>query len=141
MTRFAMTPRRTGTMFGGIMLIAGLVGFVPNRFAGTGALYEANTPHNLVHIATGSAAIVASLLDFGVVATWFMALFYTAFLIVGLAYCTTGFPGTVYYICGGVSLNYTDNVLHAILTALFIAGAVKLSRGAAARGGSGLSQQ
>lgn len=115
--------RSMAVVFGIALIAAGLIGFVPNGFAGPGALFEANIPHNLVHIVTGSLAIAIALQGFGMAVLWALSVFYVAFCISG--FWVGGGP----YICGVVKINPADNYLHMALTAVFVGTAILLALG------------
>lgn len=105
----------------GVMLIgAGLIGFVPNGFAGPGTLFEANIPHNLVHIVTGLVAVFSASVGGGRFVLWGLSIFYIGF-------CILGFLADGPFICNVVKINYADNFRHAALTVAFVATAALLT--------------
>lgn len=107
-------------IFGAVLIGAGLIGFVPNGVAGPGAFFEANIPHNLVHIVTGLLAILLAAAGGGRYALWGLSMFYVGF-------CAIGFLSPGPFICSIVKINNADNFLHAALTASFVVTAALLS--------------
>ncbi len=120
-------------MFSAAFLAATVIGFLPNPLVGEGALFEANTAHNLVHLATaigfavvavmGPAASLNFMLGFGVV-----------YLLVGvIGFTVTGFSSEG-MLLGFIHINALDNFLHLGLGAAILAGGL-FAKGAAASGG------
>jgi hypothetical protein len=109
-------------IFGVTLIAAGFIGFIPNGFAGPGAIFEANTPHNFVHIVTGSIAIIAAMLGFGLSALWGLSIFYIGFTTLNFFA-----ERPIGYVCSVIKVNYADNFLHGALMLLFLSAAVFLT--------------
>lgn len=79
--------RRLGILMGSLFLVGGILAFVPgvtkdNMYFG---LFMVNTPHNIMHIASGSILLIASLLGARPTRLWFQLLgaFYAALAAIG----------------------------------------------------------
>lgn len=95
---------------GGILLLAGLAGFVNDPLIG---IFETDAAHNLLHLATGAA-----LLYFGVKETSVrkgaraLGVIYAALALIGLIT-----PGSI---LGIAESNGADTVLHATLAVILL---------------------
>ena len=135
-----MTSDRTpaqlyALLFGAVLLVVGLVGFIADSSFGTGSdvdgsnliAFEVNGWHNLVHIASGLAGLALSRSVAGA------RTFALGFGAVYLAVTLWGFVDgdTVLWL---LPVNTADNFLHLAIAVLGLAaGLARESRGTAAR--------
>jgi Domain of unknown function (DUF4383) len=80
--------RTLGILFGFAFLLGGVLGFVPGvtqdgMYFG---IFMVNTPHNILHIASGTIFIMASAAGAGLARLWFQIFgaFYAAIAVIGL---------------------------------------------------------
>ena len=106
--------RKSALIFGSVLLAIGLLGFVPaltpdNKLLG---IFEIDTIHNFIHIATGLAAIALSSSVGG--ARTFFQVFAIVYGLVTIA----GFGGLVDdgKLLGLFHINTADNFLHLAIT-------------------------
>ena len=98
-------------LLGGVLVLVGILGFVmPSPLLG---LFEVNTIHNIVHLASGALTILAATQGIGAMRLW-GKLFGFVYLAVAIA----GFVTPNLY--GLMHVNTPDNVLHLGLAALFL---------------------
>jgi uncharacterized membrane protein len=104
-------------ILGIILVIAGVIGFVPNPLAnGSGAVFTVNAAHNLVHIVSGLFLLVGAYTGLGSA---------TALRILGIVYVVVAILGFLSgdMILGVISNSSADNWLHVVLAiVLLIAG-------------------
>jgi len=101
------------TLLGAVLVLVGILGFVmPSPLLG---VFEVNTIHNIVHIASGALTLLAAMQGVGAMRTWGRL-----FGIVYLAVAILGFvmPGGDLF--GLMHVNLADNVLHLGLAAVFL---------------------
>lgn len=79
--------RKLGLLWGFLFLLGGILGFVPGitkdeMFLG---FFMVNTPHNILHIASGLVFLVAAMFGVRAVRSWFIifGLFYAALSAIG----------------------------------------------------------
>jgi hypothetical protein len=104
--------QRLGLFMGSAFLFGGLLGFVPGvvRDGMYFGVFMVNTPHNILHIASGAVFLVASLIGAGAARLWFQ--------VFGLIYAVLaawGFAAGDAMICGVISNNLYDAWGHAAL--------------------------
>lgn len=98
-------------LFGLIMIVVGILGFLPD-FAPNGlllGLFAVNPMHNMVHLLTGLVALVCGLSN-----NFAAKIFFIAFGIVYALVAILGFaqgPGDLY----GMAINQADNWLHSAI--------------------------
>ena len=99
-------------VLGAVLVLVGLLGFVNNPVMG---LFAVDTMHNLVHIVTGALVLYAGYAG-GTVMRRILQVLGIVYLLVTLA----GFiaPGAVNAL---MAINGPDNILHALLTIVFLA--------------------
>ena len=122
-----MTARTAAILIGVIFIAVGLLGYVDNPIVGTseGAIFHADSVHNIVHIVSGVLFLLVALAAPGS-AAGFLKLF-------GLVYLAIGIVGFVQYgtsgmgkVLGFLHVNGPDNYLHAGLGILiFLLGFLK----------------
>jgi Domain of unknown function (DUF4383) len=106
-----------GIFFGFIFLLGGILGFVPGvtkdgMFFG---IFMVNHPHSLVHLASGTIFLVASILGAQAARRWFQI-----FGIVYAAVAVLGFQVGNGMICGVISNNHNDSWGHAALALVLL---------------------
>jgi hypothetical protein len=121
----ALNARNVAFVLGVIMLIVGVLGYVPNPIVGPTGFFVTNNLHNLVHIISGIFLLL------GV---------YTA-LTPGLALKILGIVYAIVAICGfvimkggdgvmfGIAMNMMDHWLHVVLAIVILAAGFGLSPG------------
>jgi Domain of unknown function (DUF4383) len=116
MGRFAMI-KTLGILMGILFLFGGILGFVPGitedgMFFG---IFMVNTPHSIVHIASGAVFLLASMSGAGVARLWFQI-----FGIVYAALAAMGFEVGDGMIFGLISNNRYDAWGHAVLALIML---------------------
>lgn len=106
-------------IFGGVFVLVGILGFIPNPIVGQDAIFITNVAHNLVHLITGSILLLV-----GLKASQHSALVLRSF---GILYPLLAFIGFALVPNGGdllgyVETNLTDHWLHVILGLALFAG-------------------
>lgn len=101
-------------IFGVIMLVVGVLGFIPatNEGGYLFGIFHVNLLHNLVHIATGFIALLCGLQSY-FAARWFFRVF-------GIVYAIVGLLGFYYWndpIFGLLANNFADTLLHLAIAA------------------------
>lgn len=102
-------------VFGGILALVGVLGFVPGVTSGGMLLgiFEVDTLHNVIHLATGLAALAAA---YGLYST---RLFFQVFGVVYAIVAVVGFiQGDT--VLGLITTNMADHALHLLLAAVFL---------------------
>lgn len=113
-----MNTRTISILFGIIFIGVGLLGFVPNPVVSENGIFAVNTMHNLVHVLTGLALLIAIFKFPG---------FESRILkITGLAYVLVtiiGFLTSGNMLLGLIHINVADRWLHlALAVVIFAAG-------------------
>ena len=110
--------------FSGIFLLATVIGFIPNPLVGANAIFETNTAHNLVHLATALGFLIVALTG-NRASIHFMLGFGVVYLLVGLVgFGVTGISSGG-RLLGFVQINAMDNFLHLGLgAAILVSGLV-----------------
>jgi hypothetical protein len=110
---------------GVVFLAVGVLGFVPALTPNGHLLgvFEVDGIHNMVHILSGLAAIVAAAVS-SAYASWYFKIFGIVYLLVTVL----GFIGND-PVLGLIVVNTADNFLHLVLTALFLYAGFGLSSG------------
>ena len=122
-----MTTKTAAILIGLIFIAVGLLGYIDNPIVGTsdGAIFHADSVHNIVHIVSGALFLLVALAAPGS-ASGFLKLF-------GLVYLAIGIIGFVQYgtsgmgkVLGFLHVNGADNFLHVGLgIVIFLAGTLK----------------
>jgi hypothetical protein len=119
--------KQVAVVFGIVMLVIGVLGFVPalNAAGPSGTSYTlllgifaVNPVHNLIHLATGAVALAAGLYGSGVYARMYFLIFgvvYTLVTLVGIMGVFFDGHGSL---LGIAPINGADNVLHVAIAAL-----------------------
>ena len=104
-------------MFAASFYAAGVIGFIPNPLLGPHGMFQANTPHNLVHLLTAVGFTVVALAG-PKASVVFMQAFGVIYLLTGvIGFLATGLGGDG-HLLGLVRLNTLDNFLHLGLGAV-----------------------
>lgn len=106
------------TVFGVIFVIVGLLGFVGNPLVGSGALFDTNTAHDLVHVLTGIVLLVVAFTAAAQSAIW-LKILGAVYLIVAVLGFVMASP-----LLGFLEVNSADNWLHVILGIVLVAAGV-----------------
>lgn len=96
---------------GAVLVLVGVLGFVmPSPLLG---IFEVNTLHNIIHLASGALTLVAAMQGIGAMRMWGRAF--------GLVYLAVGILGFVDpALFGLMHVNLPDNLLHVALAAIFL---------------------
>ena len=115
-------------IFGIIMLVVGVLGFVPSLTTGGMLLgiFEVDTLHNVIHLLTGLLAVGAAWGAAQYVRTYFQVfgVVYALVAVVGFVQGTT--------VLGIIGVNMADNVLHLVLALVFLWAGFMLKEGMSA---------
>ena len=105
--------RKKVFVLGGILLVIGIFGFIPNSVVGNDSYFEAGTIHSLVHAIAGALLIMIGLFQFGTQkrVLKFLTIFYLVIAVLGFI----AGEGTV---LGFIDVNTADNWLHLIVSAV-----------------------
>jgi len=106
-------------VFGVIFLLVGILGFVPG-VTNNGHLlgiFHVNAAHNLVHIVTGVAALIAAGISYRAARNYFRIFGLIYGLVAVLGFVTGGTEPLL----GIIANNTADNWLHAVIAAVSLA--------------------
>jgi hypothetical protein len=119
--------KQVAVIFGIVMLVVGILGFVPalNTAGPAGTSYTLllgvfaiNPAHNVIHLATGAVALAAGLYGSGAYARMYFLVFGIVYALVTLI----GITGLLFDMHGSllgiVPINGADNALHLAITVL-----------------------
>jgi hypothetical protein len=119
--------KQIAVIFGIVMLVIGILGFVPavNAAGPAGTSYTlllgifAVSPlHNLIHLATGAVALAAGLYGGGAYVRLYFLVFGVVYTLVTLVGVTGLFFDTHGSLLGIAPINGADNVLHLAIALL-----------------------
>ena len=112
-----MDTRMVANVLGVILIIAGIIGFIPNPIAySSGAFFTVNAAHNVVHIVSGLFLLAGAFTGLG--SAMALRILGTVYVIVAVL----GFVGGD-MILGFISNNSGDDWLHVVLAiVLLVAG-------------------
>lgn len=102
-------------LFGLVFVILGIVGFLP-QYAPEGKLFNLfaiNTPHNLIHLATGVIAVLC-----GFSSSRASKIFFIVFGLVYAGVAALGFYHGGNMLFDMIAINTADNWLHAGIAAI-----------------------
>src|SRR5438270_2512043 len=117
-----MNTRMAATVLGVILVIAGIIGFIPNPIAyGEGAIFTVNAAHNVVHIVSGLFLLAGAYAGLGSA---------MALRILGIVYVVVAILGFISgdMILGFISNNAGDDWLHVVLAMVLLAAVFGLSQ-------------
>lgn len=98
-------------LLGVVLVVVGVLGFVlPSPLLG---VFEVNTLHNIVHLASGALTLLAATQGIGAMRLW-GRIFGLVYLLVAIV----GFPMPDMF--GLMHVNTADNLLHLALAAVFL---------------------
>ena len=110
-----MNTKMVAIVLGVVLIIAGIIGFIPNPIAyGENAIFTVNPAHNVVHIVSGLFLLAGAYTGLGSV---------MALRILGIVYVVVAILGFVSgdMILGFISNNAGDNWLHVVLALVLLA--------------------
>jgi hypothetical protein len=104
-------------VLGVVFLLVGVLGFVPNPLVGTGALFETNLLHDVVHLAFGVVFILVAMMaaDKAPMTLMVGGVVYLVVAILGFLMVPSGGD-----LLGLVSTNVADHWLHVVLAVVLI---------------------
>lgn len=109
--------KKLATVFGVVLLLVGVLGFVPGVVTEDGLLlgiFAVDLPHNLIHLVTGGAALAAAKTE--EYARTYFKVFGVVYLLVTLLGFMMAGP-----LLGFVANNTADNFLHLAIAVLALA--------------------
>lgn len=109
-----MNVKQSANIFGWVVLVIGVLGFVPGITSGGSLLgiFAVDGLHNLVHIVTGALAIWMARKGDDSARMYFKVFGVIYAVITILGFISGG------YILGYISTNAADNILHLVIAAL-----------------------
>lgn len=112
-----MTARNAATILGIILVVVGILGFIPNPIAYSDptALFVVNLPHNIVHLVSGLFLLVGAFTELGSAMT--LRILGFVYVIVAILSFVTG-DGLI---LGIIANNTADSWLHVVLAVVFLA--------------------
>lgn len=99
-------------IFGAILILVGLLGFVGNPLVGTGALFETDSAHNILHVLIGLILLAVALWYSGASALWLKIIGIVFLLLAIIGFLSISGMGQL---LGLVEINDADNWLHLVL--------------------------
>lgn len=114
-----MNKRMIVQVFGVVLLLVGLLGFIPALTPGGLLLgiFQVDLLHNIVHLATGAAALYLAMTMGEKGAILFGKVFGVVYALVTVLGFLTGYA---LGLPGVIAVNMADNLLHVALTAVFL---------------------
>jgi hypothetical protein len=113
----ALNARNVAFVLGVIMLIVGVLGYVPNPIVGPTGFFVTNNLHNLVHILSGILLLIGVYTALGPsLALKILGIVYAIVAVLGLVMMKGG-DGVMF----GIAMNMMDHWLHVILAILLLA--------------------
>ena len=111
--------KRIATILGIVFLLVGVLGFVAPRLLGA----HLDTPHNLVHIISGAAALYFGLAGSLSGARLFCIVFGIVYLLLGVVGFLLGTgDDRMFNVAGLLHLGTMDHLIHLALGTLFLIG-------------------
>lgn len=107
-----MNTRIAGLVIGIVLIVVGILGFIPNPLVSETGLFKVNALHNIVHLASG-AVILAGVYSFGAG---------LGLKIVGIVYAIIAVLGLIMRTdpMFGIAMNTADHWLHVILAVVIL---------------------
>jgi hypothetical protein len=105
-------------VFGIVFVLVGILGFIPNPLVGTGAIFEADTLHNLVHLVIGLILLAVAFWSPMQSALWLKIMGFVYLVVAILGFLLVSGTGEL---LGLVSINPADNWLHIVLAIVLLA--------------------
>ena len=119
----ALTARTAAIVLGVILILVGILGFIPNPLVSADGLFMVNTAHNLVHIVTGVVLVGGAYSGVGGA---------MVLKVVGIVYvliAILGFVMTGDMLLGFIMNNMADRWLHVVLAIVFLVAGFALPAG------------
>ncbi|MDB5266811.1 MAG: TonB-dependent siderophore receptor [Parcubacteria group bacterium] len=115
--------KTSASVFGWVLVVVGVLGFIPNPIVGSGGIFVTDLLHNLVHIISGAiflwAAYSAPMKAGAVMKT---------FGVIYLLLAVLGFFSSGDMLLGLISSNMADTYLHLVLGIVFVLAGVKAGK-------------
>lgn len=120
----AKLAKSVTVLFGVVFVLVGVLGFVPavNVAGPSGTnytlllgIFAINPVHNIIHLASGIAALLAGLYGSGAYSRLYLGVFGVVYALVTVL----GIAGILFIngsLLGLVAINGADNILHALIT-------------------------
>ncbi len=105
-------------ILGVVFVLVGLCGFAAPNLLGA----HLNTPHNLVHIVSGIAALYFGFAGSLSAARAFCLIFGVVYLALGILGFAMGGPDDRMWMVGPLEFGTADHAIHVILGVIFLAG-------------------
>lgn len=109
--------------FGSVFVLVGILGFIPNPLVSAEGLFETNAMHNLVHLLTGAAFLLGSVVMEGKEGLTLKAVTAAYFAVALLGFFTEG-----NMLLGIVHINEADRWLHLGLAMAMVVAAIGASQ-------------
>ena len=112
-----MSGKTLALLFGVIFVLVGILGYIENPLVGTGAIFETDSMHNIVHILFGVILLAVAFVSAGASALWLkiLGVVYLVLAVAGFATVPEGGQ-----LLGLVMTNMADHWLHVVLGVVLI---------------------
>jgi hypothetical protein len=126
-------------VLGIVLVLLGILGWVPNPLVGMGALFDTNHLHDAVHLLSGVILLVVAFMSPMASSLWLKILGVVYLLLTVLGFLMTPNGGELF---GLVTMNMADHLLHIVLGVVLLAagfvgkGAVKAMPSMSSTGGT-----
>lgn len=120
-----LTARTAAFVLGILLLIAGVLGYIPNALVGPAGIFLTNQTHNLVHIVSGIFLLLGVYSSLGPsLALKILGIVYAIVAVLGFVMMKGG-EGLMF---GAIAMNRMDHWLHAVLAIIILAAGFGLPR-------------
>jgi len=106
-------------IIGIVLVIVGILGFIPNKIVGAEGLFITDAVHDLIHIVTGAIFIILALSGSNSIGGAFKV-FGIIYLIVAILGFFVGMESGSGELLGFITINKADNWLHILLAIVFL---------------------
>lgn len=103
-------------VFGIVLVVAGVLGFVPNSFVGAGAIFDTNHMHDIVHLVLGLVLLAVAFMAPAKSGLWLKILGIVLLLLAVLGFIMVPNGGDMF----GLATNMADHLLHVVLGVVFL---------------------
>jgi hypothetical protein len=110
-----ISAKTAATVIGAVFVLVGILGFVPNPLVSPTGLFQVNTAHNLVHLASGAVLLAGAYTTLG--ASLMLKVIGVVYAIVAILGFIMGGP----MLLGMVAVNAADHLLHVLLAVVILA--------------------
>ena len=110
-----MNAKNAATVLGAVLVLVGLLGFIPNPLVSPTGIFAVNTAHNLVHLVSGAFLLAGAFTALG--AGLALKIFGVVYALVALLGLVTG--GDM--LLGVIQVNAADHWLHVALAVVILA--------------------